>query len=63
MNKSRFDQIIEEVLHDLPRRKAQRNLERLERQLTRLHWTIIVAQIGYFVALCFILRHFYPRPD
>jgi hypothetical protein len=37
-------------------------LRRLERQLTRLRWTTIVAQIAYFVALCLILRHFYPRP-
>lgn len=61
MNKS-LNQIIEEVLHDLPRHKAQRNLERLERQLTRLRWTMIVAQIAYFVALYLILRHFYSRP-
>jgi hypothetical protein len=44
MNKSRFDQIIEEVLHDLPRRKAQRNLERLEHQLTHLRWTRLPAK-------------------
>jgi RNA polymerase-interacting CarD/CdnL/TRCF family regulator len=58
MNKSRFDQIIEEVLHDLPRRKAQRNLERLERQFTHLRWTMIASEVIYFIALYFLLKHF-----
>jgi hypothetical protein len=34
------------------------HLDRLERKLALLHWTMIVSEIVYLVVLGLILRHF-----